>query len=488
MAKDSSPPKISIVIPAVRPVSESSILRSYHQAKFKQYQVQFIFLVNSREPSRLRASESETEGLHEILTIYNDRYFGSCEENIARIGDFIDLLGDFIVIVGEHDLIDWPVLAEAAGTFFRRSLDAMAINIKNSQERADGSYASLDAIAPVDIKNSGYDYVQVLFSRQVLSSEVAFPALISCYGPIDWAAYVGSHAFTKEVFRRILMFKFSEDVYSLVYKQLRFFVSRQCKYAYFSVPFVNRVSNDFLRMAENRFSSGWLEDHRRVKGLSPYFWIANLQYLIEIQDSALFCLVAFSHCLSCVPSGDGAITRVHQSFFRLALWWSADVLNYKLSGKSHYLPDVVGSCDLGDLYTVYAFLEKLTAIIAADIKLTKLLGESNLFKLERSARHLASYVKGLSDSPQLIHMARNEIEAVRFSVNSQELVSLCDASFHCYMVSLGMKKRISARLGTRQTFGVLSRSLIRKWPYSGVVKKLIFDVKCRLKSLLLPFS
>lgn len=475
---------ISIVVPAVGSVKESKVLDSYYSSQFEHYEVQFVFMVNSREPNRGRKCESTKVRMHEILSIYNDRYFGSCEENISRVGDFIDLLGDLIVIVGEHDYIDWDELGKAAGTFFAKSLDAMAINVKGTQLQSDGSYASLDAIAPTDINVSGYDYAQVLFSNQVLGSEIAFPALISCFGPIDWAAFIGSHFFKKQVFKRILMLKFSENIYSLTYKQLCFFASTSCRYSYYSGAPIHRISNEYLQMAENRHSWGWLEDHRTVKGLSPCFWIANLQYLVEIQNPFLFVLVTYSHCLSSVPSSESGITHIYHSFFRLILQWSSDVLNHKLSGRSCYLPDASISCDLGDLYTVYAYLEKLTTITAPDVELTRLLGAPTLAKLENAARYLACYLKSMSDSNQLIRMAISEIDAVRSGIDSQRLVMLCDASYARYLGSLGLTKGVSSRLGLYSMLSVFSRSLARRYAYSGFANNFVFRIKCRLKTIL----
>lgn len=475
---------ISIIVPAVSSVKDSKVLESYHNSQFDCCQVQFVFMVNSREPSKDRKCESTKVGRHEVLSIYNDRYFGSCEENISRVGDFIDLLGDLTVIVGEHDYIDWDELGKAASTFFEKSLDAMAINIKGMQRQADGSYASLEAISPIDVNVSAYDYAQVLLSCQVLGSEIAFPALISCFGPIDWAAFVGSHFFRKDVLKRILMLKHSESVYSLVYKQLYFFASTSCRYSFYSGTPVHRISNEYLHMAEGRHSWGWLEDHRTVKGLSPCFWIANLQYLVEIQNPFLFVLVTYSHCLSCVPSADGGISHSYHSFFRIILQWSIDVLNHKLSGRSYYLPDASISCDLGDLHTVYAYLEKLTAITASDVELTKLLGDPILARLENATRYLGCYLKSMSDSNQLIRMAINEIDAVRSSIDSQRLVKLCDASFARYLGSLGMKKGLSSRFGTRSTLGVFTRSLARRYAYSGFIVNSVFRLKCCLKPIL----
>jgi hypothetical protein len=236
-------------------------------------------------------------------------------------------------------------------------------------------------------------------------------------------------------------------------------------------------------MAENRHSWGWLEDHRTVKGLSPCFWIANLQYLIEIQNPNLFVLVTYSHCLSCVPSSESGITRIYQSFFRLILQFSSDVLNHKLSGRSYYLPDVSISCDLGDLHTVYAYFEKLTSITSSDAELTRLLGASALAKLENATRYLASYLNSISDSNQLIRMAINEIDDVRLGLDSQRLVKLCDASYTRYLGSLQMKKGVSSCLSPFSNLSIFSRSLARRYYYSGFVQNSVFRLKCRLKSI-----
>jgi hypothetical protein len=475
---------ISVVVPAVGSVKESKVLQSYYDSQFEHYKVQFVFLVNTREPNRGRKPELMNLKMHDILTIYCDRYFGSCEENISRLGDFIDLLGDVIVIVGEHDYVDWKELAVASESFFEKALDAMAINLKCTQRQSDGSYASLDAIAPIDANISGYDYTQVLLSGQVLGSEIAFPALISCFGPIDWAGFIGSHFFKKEVLKRILMFKFSEDVYSLTYRQLCLFSSTSCRYSYYSGTPIHRISDEYLQMAEGRHSLGWLEEHRTVRGLSPFFWIANLQYLVEIQNPFLFVLVTFSHCLSCTPNAERGIAHVHYSFYTMVLKWCYEVLNHKLSGRSHYLPDTSISCDLGDLHTVYAYLEKLTTISASDVELTKLLGASTLARLENATRYLDCYLKSLSDSSKLIHLAIGEIDAIRSSVDAQRLVALCDASFTRYLSSMGMKKVLSSRLGPFSALSVFSKTMTRKYHYFDFPGDFVFRAKCVLESFL----
>lgn len=299
--------------------------------------MQFVFLVNPKVHQRQINVSRQRHATHEVIAVSSDRYFGSCEENIERVVDFVDELADAILIVGEHDYLDWPEIITALGFFRDNNLDALAINIKCCQKQERGGMFALDAL--VLAQDNKDALLNSLFHGVTLDSRLGFGALISSMGPIDWAAYIGSHIYSRETLRRMFMYKFSEHVYSFVFRQLRLFTSSSYRYGLYPGTPVHRISNDFMQMNQGTHAWGWLENHRTVRGASPCFWIANLQYLNELNDPTLFRLVTYSNCFSILPAPWGIAAYSRQVFLRHCLKWTISVLNHRLSGRSHYLPD-----------------------------------------------------------------------------------------------------------------------------------------------------
>jgi hypothetical protein len=373
---------------------------------------------------------------YEIVTVVNDRYFGSCEENLYRVGDFSDLLYEHVFCVGEHDFIDWALLNSALERFSEQKLGVLAWNIKCRQMTSRGDYAELSAIFPLDFQSTANEYCHMLLSKEVLDSTLAYPALISIYGPIDWAAYLGNHLFRKDIFQKVLQYKFSEYVYSFVYKQLLLFSSNQIRYGFFEDSVIWRISDDFLKIKEDRHSAGWLEDHRTVQGLSNCFWISNLQYLVEVKNKSLFNLVTNSMYFPQLPDiNTETIQYAHFNSLIQFLMWSMQVINYKLNGKSYYFNDLTSSGGMGDIFTVSEYLK----ILLNQAQINKIYGacsEHFITHLLPVVIFLSNYLGVNCSSGLLLENCLNHLDKLIKLIEPQSLISLNQKSFSQYASSI----------------------------------------------------
>lgn len=424
--------RLTIVAPSVADPADSALVTSWRLNPSNRFDVQFVFLINSKLQPSTFACQHEKHSSHSILYVPSDRYFGSCEENISRLGDFIDLLGEYILIVGEHDAIDWVQLEQALDVITSNQLDALAININCCQKKPDQSFEGVSAFARIETSSRASMVAKSLLDGNVLSSQIAFPALISCFGPIDWAAYIGSHIYTRETLRRVLMYKRSEWVYSLVYNQLQFFCESGCRYGLFDGMPVTRISDDFLKVRQNRHSWGWLENHRTVRGLSPCFWIANLESINEIDDPALISLVVYSYCLSIVPGEDGSTLYRHHPFLRSALHWCLSAIEHKLKGRSYYFAAEVASGGLGDLYTISRFLKKFIRIAETNSSLPRLHKPCFLSLITAAFLEIHSFLIQSAAETQSLVTAYNNLRLAAADIKSEELALLNDYSFICF--------------------------------------------------------
>jgi hypothetical protein len=425
--------KLSIIIPTVGDIESCLILESFRGIKSKNLYIQFVFLVNKKNISyQLKSNIQKFDGF-EIITVVNDRYFGSCEENIYRVADFADLFLDYVFCVGEHDFIDWPHLILALERFNANNLGAMGWNIKSQQKISNGNFAELPAIAALNFQSIANDFCQIIFNRGVLSSEIAYPALISIYGPIDWAAYLGNHLFRKNVFLKLFQYKFSEHVYSLVYKQLLLFTSNQIRYSFYENDVIWRISDDFQKAKENRNSFGWLEDHRTVQGLSKCFWIANLQYLVEIKDKKIFNLVTNSLCFSQIPGEvSDTIQYSHTSTFAQILNWAIQVINHKLNGESYYFGVGFSSGSVSDIFTVTEYFELLMSQIQTN-KIYAFYTDEIIYHLKSITIFLSGYLSVSSTSEILLSNCFTHLDKLVKLLPQIDLISINHKSFEDYV-------------------------------------------------------
>jgi hypothetical protein len=256
------------------------------------------------------------------------------------------------------------------------------------------------------------------------------------YGPVDWAAYLGNHLFRKNVFLKLFQYKFSEHVYSLVYKQLQLFTANKIRYGFYEDFVIWRISDDFLKSRENSYSLGWLEDHRTVRGLSKCFWIANLQYLVEIKDRFIYNLVTNSLCLSQVTDeNDETIKYLHNSTFHSILDWSMQVVNHKLNGKSYYFGDYSASGSFGDLYTVSEYLKILLSEVQTNEAYASYRADF-LYHLKNTALSLREYLTVSSSSEILLGNCLNHLDQLTKLLDQKDLILINQKSFYEYAMSL----------------------------------------------------
>ena len=417
---------LTLVIPTVGDPAQSTVLASWFKGVTFPCFVQFVFLLNPMKQPSGFSSRREMHDTCEVIHVSSDRYFGSCEENISRVADFLDILGEYFLIVGEHDNVNWQELACALEAFESMRLDALAININCCQRNHSGGFDSLSALLMPEGDSRLLRVVRSLFDGEPMGSAIAFPALISCFGPIDWAAYIGSHVYRKEVLRRILMYKTTESVYSLVCKQLQFFCESDVSYGLFSGMPLDRISNDFLKIRERSHRFGWLENHRTVRGLSPCFWIANLEYINQLGDTTLALLVIYSRCLSIVPlANEGQAYRSH-FFLPALLSWCLQVLRHKIHGRSHSFPSDAISGDLGDLYSIATFLKRMTHAIQSDCTLCTLHGHAFLALISSASVELHTFLIRPSAPVHHLVTTYGSIEAACGSLKPDQLGILND--------------------------------------------------------------
>ncbi len=424
---------ISIVIPSIGTIDTSPILKSFLNTKEKNFNVQFVFLLNGKITSGDSKNLIKKFDGYEIITAVNDRYFGSCEENLYRAADFSDLFHEYVFCVGEHDHINWTHLHVALERFNSQNLGVMGWNIKGKQKNSNGDFSELPAITALNFQSAANEYCQILLNKGVLNSSIAFPSLISVYGPIDWAAYLGNHLFRKDVFQKVLQYKFSEHVYSFVYKQMKLFTSNEIRYGFYEDFVIWRISDDFQKNKGNRHSWGWLEEHRTVHGLSKCFWVANLQHLIEIKNTAIFNLVTNSLCLSQAPDKNWeAIKYSHGFAFAHIISWGKQVIDYKLNGKSHYFDEYAPSGSVSDLYTVSEYLQ----ILLHQVEISETYSSHRidlLNHLKCAVISLSSYLNFLGTSELLLVNCLYHLDQLVKLFDRNDLISMNQKSFYEYI-------------------------------------------------------
>jgi len=358
------PFKITVIVPSISSAEKIPLVESFKQSTHcDEMELQFVILQNAKKTDIVKPSSIEKHTGYEIVRVQNDRYFGSCEENIYRAQDFVDAFHDYVFCVGEHDVIDWALMLEGLHFFEDRQLDAMGWDIMNVQSIGGGESVSLSCFVPVSQSHSS-SYVNMLLNGNTLPSSIAYPSLLATYGPIDWAAYLGNHLFRKSILKKIFQYRFSEHVYSFVFKQLKFFSSSDVRYGLFNKCVIQRVSSDFLNLKNANGSKKitWLEEHRLVHGASPVLWVSNLSHMLELENSNLFNLISNSLCMSHYPDAKYEIEFKYHSFLHNVFMWSAGVIQHKLFGTSYYFPGIYGSSYLTDLLHVKRYFERMLKI------------------------------------------------------------------------------------------------------------------------------
>ncbi len=426
--------EISVIIPAVSPLDTCTVIQSFLESSVHdQLFVQFVYLHNPQKVVHGDRSTQTQFETHEILYVASDRYFGSCEENIFRVQDFIELLKPFNVVVGEHDIVDWELLVKALEHRATHDLDAMSWNILSKQLKADGSYSTLPHFGAVDDTGAANKLVRMLLGGQTLDSSIAYPALLSLYGTMYWTAYVGNHLFSRDCLARLLQYPFTEHLCVQVYKQAQFFSEHNVRYGYFDSPVIQRVGDEFIKQQQPDHSWGWIENHRTVFGNSPSFQIAHVMHLYQIEGDALFNVIATCLGLSVVPAADGEQSHGRFAMLLEMLSWSADVVRHKLSSRSHYFPELAGKGTLQDLRYVKLLFTRLLTHMARYPEIYQPLEKDFKPPMVEAMNYLTNYLHSLNAGEELLVMTFERLAAARSSLNSELLVAVNQAAFNDYL-------------------------------------------------------
>lgn len=423
---------VTILIPTTNIEIASKIVNSFLKSEFtNSIFIQFVFLVNPKTPCSFNSKWDKYDS-HELITVYSDRYFGSCEENIYRSQDFSSCFKEYIFCIGDGDEINWGLLINVLDFVFINRLDACAWNIMHRQAHKDLEFTEENSISLMEINSSANNFVKLLFNGEVLPAGVGFPSLLSTYGPVDWAAYLGNHIFKRNVFESILRSRSHEFVYSFVFRQLKYFTDNpSSRYGFISQPVITRIADEFVKLQSNSNEKkiSWLEDHRMVEGGTPIFWVAILDYLNSIDDENIFDFVINSFMYSHAPNEKYEIhINYHSSLVQLLCWCSAS-LHYKLSGFSYYLGQDVKIGSTFEIVYVCGFLKKLK-----DSIIRLLAGnESIIILINRAIICLELYLKDGQNLEILLIEAKDSIGKLINQLSQDIIIDLHLKSFNNYL-------------------------------------------------------
>jgi len=427
--------EITIVVPSVGPFDAIPVIRNYLSSDSRdRFDVQFIVLMNSKRFNENDVSRVDRADNCEVWYISNDRYYGSCEENISRVEGFSGNFKDLIFCVGEHDVIDWTELARSVAYFRSKDLGAMGWDIVVKQKYAGGRTETKGSFSPINGGRSSR-YVNMLLGGCVLPSDLAYSSILSSYGPMDWAAYLGNHLYKKDVFLAILNYTFKEKVYSFVFQQATYFSTRKIRYGLYVNCVIQRVSSDFDELI-NKIPSAkisWLQEHRLVRGRSNVFHVAILSHLIDIDNRELFNLISGSLCLSHIPNQDGSIGVIYSSLIAHMIEWSKRVLVESLVGRSMIFPSELKFSSNGDMEYVRKFLIKMLNCL--DFSCFSDVGNALRFDLLEVATLLESYMEVGFRQDDVINRALELLIGVQGKIKPEHFISLNDNSFGEFLVS-----------------------------------------------------
>lgn len=249
-----------------------------------------------------------------INCVRSDRYLLSCEENLSRIKLVINGLGDYILILGETDFVDLKLLARVVEAMRHSGFDVLAIGASNIGYSSSGDI--LKAPSLFTTNSAHLNSASNLFNAISNPSSIArssYSSILNALGPLDWAAYIGSHIYRRDVLATILSYHYPEYVYSLVYQQLQFHSEHSVSYGILNVPVIQRDSHDYdnrLSRSEKGGNISWLVSHRTDRGLSPFFHVSHFCYLSQIPCARSFELVMFGYAEALASDTDRVFRSV----------------------------------------------------------------------------------------------------------------------------------------------------------------------------------
>ena len=425
---------VTIVIPTTNIEVANRILNSYLESSIcNQIYAQFVYLINSKNSASYEVKRDNFD-LYELVHISADRYFGSCEENIYRAQDFSSCFKEYVFCIGDGDFINWESLLKALNFSCKNNLDACGWNILHRQIHGEFGFSEENAIDIMEINSNANQYVKMLFDGEILPGGIGYPALLSTFGPVDWAAYLGNHLFKKNVFESILSYRFNENVYSFVFKQVQYFSDNPiAKYGFFKDPVISRIADEYVKLKLNSGIKNitWLEDHRLVIGGSAVFWIALLDYLNLIDNDHYFDIILNSYMYSHVPSSNFEISVNYHSGLLAILFWCQASLEAKINAGSYYLGPGVKLGSLYEIRYISCFLKKFKA----SFERLSVENESIIGLVNKSQIFLSLYLASNHESDTFLIQAKDAVANIMNLCDQNLVINLHLNAFNIYLES-----------------------------------------------------
>ena len=350
--------EVTIVIPSIKPLEECNLISSFLESNVVGIiYPQFVFMYNGKGIDPDCSTKTSVLDSHELIIVGNDRYFGSCEENIYRTQDFVNLFKERVFWIGEHDIVQWSTLHNALEFAQSNCVDMLGWNVVYSEEKEDGTTAYRLAISRAPETTKSGHYVNALLGGRVIEARIGYTAMLSLYGPTDWSAFIGSHSYSREACKRVMAYKASEAFYSHVFKQAQFAIDYPARYGFFNSPVIVRTSDAFMRARGGLRPVGAID--RIAQGGSPSLTVGCLIHLYDLEDERLFHLLLNSICLAIEPVDDGNLGYARNAMLHHIIGFALEALSYSLTAHSHYFPSVK-SGSLRDILYVMLFFRRLS--------------------------------------------------------------------------------------------------------------------------------
>lgn len=348
---------VSVVVPATNETEVKKLISDFLLVQDTvSFCLQVIVLWNL-DDNHCKGKSLEGFDNLDIIELENKRYFSSCEENLYRVEDVLNDVGDYIFFVGCHDQINWGLVDKAVKSCGELGVDVAGWNILNSQKTQNGTWLSLAALDRTSFGLSAEVELQKAMAGEPCDSRIIVPSLLAVYGPIDWFAYLGNHLFSKKCFYNILSHSFTEYVYSLVFKIILELSKNHYNYLLVSDCIIERKSEEFL---EKQIGGKWLKEHRLDRGTSPTFHLALLYHLNSL-DQTLFDLTISSLCYSHRNgSTDEVVPTVHvETFIIFIIREVTKFISHHYSTSSYYCPGKNNAIYVRDLRQCGEFFARL---------------------------------------------------------------------------------------------------------------------------------
>ena len=426
--------EITIVVPSLTPFEGVTVYKTFLESAIREHiYVQFVYLRNGFENTSQEKATIEKFDTHEVLYVTHDRLFHTAEENLYRVQDFIDLLKPRLFFIGNDDELDWDLFKAALDTYDQNQLDALGLQIMFKQFNEDNGYATLPLMAAINTEGPALDCVKRLMAGEVLDSATAYGAIQSVCGPVWWPTYIGSHIYSREVFSRILQYRFAEPICSHLFMQIEFFSRHQLRYGFFNQPVINRLGHEFMNQRKNTSPEGGVKNHRTVFGHTKIQNVVYLSGMTQLEEDTAFNLIATALGTAIRPAeGYGMVYGCCPVLIE-SISWSRDVIREGISGKSHYFPNDARSGSLQDLRYVYLFLNRLQRCIENYPAIYQPLTEDTRKGIMKAEALLKYYLNSFDAKIDLLQLAHHYLIEAQENIPINRLADMNRAAFDAYL-------------------------------------------------------